>query len=65
VFDDRDAFMIGSCPGPFRLEYDHAYDHVMSRGRRRPCIFHADAYYHAFLDTLAEARERFGLVIHG
>jgi putative transposase len=37
----------------------------MSRGRRRQYIFHAEAYDHAFLDTLAEAHERFGFVIHG
>lgn len=28
------------------------------------CIFHADAYDHAFLATLAEAHERFGFVMH-
>ncbi|MDH3770426.1 MAG: hypothetical protein OET79_05510 [Nitrospirota bacterium] len=37
----------------------------MSRGRRRQCIFPAEAYYHAFLETLAEAHARFGFVIHG
>jgi len=52
-------------PRPIRIEYANAYYHVMSRGRRRQCIFPADAYYHAFLATLAEAHERFGLVIHG
>ena len=52
-------------PRPIRIEYDNAYDHVMSRGRRRQCIFHTAAYDHAFLDTLVEAHERFGFVIHG
>jgi REP element-mobilizing transposase RayT len=37
----------------------------MNRGRQRQRVFHAPTYYHAFLDTLAEAHERFGLVIHG
>ena len=51
-------------PRPVRIEYDQAVYHVMNRGRGRQTIFHADLYYHAFLDTLAEAHERFGLVIH-
>jgi hypothetical protein len=33
-------------PRPIRIEYDNAYYHVMSRGSRRECIFHAEAYYH-------------------
>ncbi len=52
-------------PRPERIEYPHAYYHVMNRGRQRHRIFHSPAYYHAFLDTLAEAHERFGVVIHG
>ena len=52
-------------PRPVRIEYEDAHYHVMNRGRRRQCIFHSQTYYHAFLDTLAEAHERFGLVIHG
>ena len=50
---------------PIRIAYENASDHVVSRGRRRQCIFPAEAYYHAFLETLAEAHERFGFVIHG
>lgn len=52
-------------PRPIQIEYANAYYHVMGRGSHRQCIFHAEAYYHAFLDTLAEAHEGFGLVIHG
>ncbi|GJL65090.1 MAG: hypothetical protein NPIRA05_00610 [Nitrospirales bacterium] len=52
-------------PRPTRIEYDHAYYHVMNRGRRRSTIFPAPPYYQAFLETLGEAQERFGLVIHG
>ncbi len=48
-----------------RIEYANAYYHVMSRGSRRKYIFQAEAYYHTFLDTLAEAHERFKSVIHG
>jgi REP element-mobilizing transposase RayT len=52
-------------PRPVRIEYKNAYYHVMNRGRRRRSIFPSAPYSHAFLDTLAEAHERFGLVIHG
>jgi hypothetical protein len=52
-------------PRPIRIEYDSTYDHVLNRGRRRPCIFPTDADDHAFLATLAEAHDRLGLVIHG
>jgi len=50
-------------PRPLRIEYENAYYHVMNRGRGRQRIFHGDAYYRAFLDTLAEAHRRFGLQI--
>ncbi len=52
-------------PRPVRIEYEGACYHVMNRGRGRQPIFHATAYFHAFLETLAEAHERFGVVIHG
>ncbi len=52
-------------PRPVRIEFEGACYHVMNRGRGRQPIFHATAYFHAFLDTLAEAHERFGIVIHG
>ncbi len=52
-------------PRPVRIEYPQACYHVMNRGRQRQRIFHAPTYYQAFLETLAEAHERFGLVIHG
>ena len=65
MFYDIDSFKAWVMPRPIRIEYANAYYHVMSRGSRRQCIFHAEAYYHALLDTLAEAHERFGLVIHG
>lgn len=51
-------------PRPVRIEYDNAYYHVMNRGRGRQRIFHSPPYYHAFLATLAETHERFGVVIH-
>ena len=37
-----------------RIEYEHAFYHVMNRGRARCMIFHEDVYYQTFLDTLGE-----------
>jgi len=50
---------------PIRIEYENAYYHVMNRGRGHQAIFKNDHYYHAFIDTLSEASERFDLVVHG
>ena len=49
---------------PTRIEYADACYHVMNRGRGYQRIFHTPAYYHAFLATLADAHERFGVVTH-
>lgn len=51
-------------PRPLRIEYENAFYHVMNRGRESQMIFHDDAYYRAFLDTLAEAQQRFKCIIH-
>ena len=51
-------------PRPLRIEYEHAYYHVMNRGRGRKTIFHNKDYYLAFLQTLEEAVQRFGMVLH-
>ena len=51
-------------PRPYRIEYENAFYHVMNRGRARQAIFRDARYYHAFLDTLAEAHQRFHCVIH-
>jgi len=53
-------------PRPERIEYQDAYYHVMNRGRDggRRDIFLSKEYYEAFLGTLAEVVERFGVVIH-
>lgn len=48
---------------PLRVEYENAYYHVMNRGRGRQHIFHTEAYYQLFLETLAEAHSRFGLQV--
>ncbi|VAW88818.1 hypothetical protein MNBD_GAMMA17-1283 [hydrothermal vent metagenome] len=49
---------------PLRIEYEHAYYHVMSRGRGRQQIFHDEQYYAAFLKCLEEANTRFGVELH-
>jgi REP element-mobilizing transposase RayT len=51
-------------PRPQRIEYENAFYHVMNRGRGRQAIFPDDRYYQAFLETLAEAHQRFKCVIH-
>ncbi len=50
-------------PRPLRIEYENAYYHVMNRGRGRQHIFHGDDYFSAFLSTLEQAHQRFGLQI--
>ena len=50
-------------PRPLRIEYENAYYHVMNRGRARQKIFHSEAYYEAFLKTVEEAHQRFGVKI--
>jgi putative transposase len=47
-----------------RVEYPGAVYHVMSRGNRREAIFLDDKDRYRFLDTLAEACERTGFLIH-
>ena len=48
---------------PLRIEYDNAYYHVMNRGRSGINIFHDEHYFEAFLQTLSEAHQRFGLEV--
>ncbi|HDH01093.1 MAG TPA: hypothetical protein ENG80_04725 [Nitrospirae bacterium] len=50
-------------PRPLRIEYENAYYHVMNRGRSRQKIFHDERYFGAFLSTLEEAHQRFGLQV--
>jgi len=50
-------------PRPLRIEYENAYYHVMNRGRGRQNIFHDEEYYNAFLLSLSEAHQRFGLQV--
>jgi len=49
---------------PIRLEYANAVYHVTARGNERKAIFRDDADRVRFLETVEEAVERFGVVIH-
>lgn len=51
-------------PRPLRFEYEGAFYHVMNRGRGRQRIFYSETCYQAFVDSLKEAHQRFGLIIH-
>ena len=51
-------------PRPIRIEYENAFYHVMNRGRARQVIYWDSRYYQAFIDTLAEANQRFQCIIH-
>lgn len=50
-------------PRPIRIEYENACYHVMNRGRGSQNIFLDKDYFEAFLSTLAEAHQRFGIQI--
>jgi len=51
-------------PRPERIEYENATYHVMNRGRARQTIFHEAVFYQTFLNTVAEAQQRFQCIIH-
>ena len=49
---------------PLRVEYEHAFYHVISRGHRRENIFRNDGDRKNFLNKLSQAAERLQLKIH-
>ena len=49
---------------PLRIELEGAAYHVTARGNERRTIFRDDGDRSRFLETLGQACERFGLVIH-
>src|ERR1700730_937672 len=49
---------------PLRIEFDGAAYHVTSRGNEQKIIFRDDIDRRRFLETLGQACERFGLVVH-
>jgi len=51
-------------PRPLRIEYPHAWYHVMNRGAGYRKIFTSDYHRKLFLQCLEEATEMFGIQIH-
>jgi REP element-mobilizing transposase RayT len=49
---------------PVRVEFEEAAYHITARGNERKLIFRDDTDRRRFLQTLGEACERFGLVVH-
>ena len=49
-------------PRPQRIDYENVFYHEMNRDRERHRIFHGDEYYLCFLETLAQAQQRFTLL---
>ncbi|MDH3582637.1 MAG: transposase [Phycisphaerae bacterium] len=49
---------------PIRVEYADAVYHVTARGNERKVIFNDDADRRGLIDAVAEATERFGIVVH-
>lgn len=49
---------------PLRLEYEGAFYHITSRGNERGKIYFGDADYRKFIDYMAEAKKKYGIVIH-
>lgn len=51
-------------PRPLRIEYEHAFYHVMNQGRARSPVFHDDVYYQSFLNILGETCLQYGCIVH-
>jgi len=49
---------------PLRIEYPGAFYHVMSRGNDRKAVFRQKEDYELFLETLADASERFDVLTY-
>ena len=48
---------------PWRIEFEGAYYHVLSRGNERKDIFYDDNDRKLFIDTLGETSDRFDVDI--
>ena len=48
-----------------RVQFEGAYYHVMARGNQQQAIFRDDSDRLRFLETLGQACDRYGLVVHG
>ena len=49
---------------PLRIEYPHAWYHVLNRGRRREKIFFKDSDYFLFLKIIEECSRLYNLEVH-
>ena len=49
---------------PWRIQYDGAYYHVLSRGNEGRDIFYDHADRKVFLETLGETSERFDVEVY-
>lgn len=49
---------------PLRIQFEGAFYHVMSRGNKKENIFFEQQDYWSFLNTLEQACERFGWIVH-
>lgn len=49
---------------PIRIEYENAVYHLTSRGNERGVIYRDDQDRREYLEALAEAADRFGLLLH-
>ncbi len=47
----------------WRIEFEGALYHILSRGNERKAIFYCDDDRHLFLDTLGKMSERFAVDI--
>ena len=49
---------------PLRIEYPHAFYHVISRGNERKAIFKGPSDYDLFYEVLGEACDFYGVILH-
>lgn len=47
-----------------RVEYPHAFYHVMNRGRNKDNIFHDKSDFQLFLDIMGKASAKFNAIVH-
>src|SRR3990167_7924037 len=51
-------------PRPLRIEYEHAWYHVMNRGAHRQTIFTSNSHRDLFLSLLEEVTSQYQVEIH-
>jgi REP element-mobilizing transposase RayT len=49
---------------PLRIEYEDAVYHITARGNDRKRIYFSEADYRKFLECIAEAKKKFGILLH-